>query len=79
VGEQVEVEVEGFNEGPVGADVEAIDPQVGQPGPWRWRVGVALPTSSGVGVLLLGNSGVAGGWRKGTKERDKENKTIKKD
>jgi hypothetical protein len=66
---QVEVEVEGFKEGPVGADVEAIDPRVGQPGPWRRRVGVALPTSGGVGVLLPGKSGVAGGGRKADKPK----------
>jgi hypothetical protein len=34
---------------------------VGQPGPWWWRVGVALPTFSGVGVLLPGSSSIAGG------------------
>ena len=59
---QVEVEVEGVEEGSVGVDVEAVDPRVRQPGPWRRRrVWVAPPTSGGVGVLLPARGDVAGG------------------
>lgn len=68
---QVDVEVNGVKEGPVGVNVEAVDPRVGKPrlrrrlGGTQTRRWVATPAASRhVEVLLPRNGGVGSGGRK---------------
>lgn len=62
----VDVERDGIEEGPVGVDVESVDPGEGQPRLRRWlgwtrTTGLAMPTSGCVDVLFPGNGGAGSG------------------
>lgn len=68
---KVDVEVDGIEEGPVGVDVETVDPRVGKPrlrrllGGTQTRRGIASPAASRrVEVLLPSNDSVGTGGRK---------------